>query len=201
MLDAKLAAEDRAAGGFPLKRSDLKGGRRAALAAGAALLALAPSPLPAQASDRQREAAVKADFLIKFPAYVRWPASARPLPGKTLQICLLGRDPFDRLIDAAAQGQRVNGFPLQVRRVAGPGRAGGCHVAFIRSDVPATLEALKGKPVLTVTDSDAGAASGMIHFVTRQGRVRFTIDEAQAAKKGVRISSRLLEIALDVRRP
>jgi hypothetical protein len=39
----------------------------------------------------------------------------------------------------------------------------------------------------------------MIHFVIHQGRVRFNIDEAQAARSGVAISSRLLSLALTVR--
>lgn len=159
-----------------------------------ATLALLALPAAAPPSD----VAVKAAFLTKFPAYVAWPAAARPRPGAPLQICLLGGDPFGRLIDDAARGQQVDGHPLQVRRLAAPGLAGGCHVAFVQGGNSA-LQGLQGKPVLTVTDARAGARNGMIHFVIHQGRVRFNIDEAQAAKSGVGISSRLLGIALTVR--
>lgn len=163
------------------------------LAAAMALLAF-PAPAAAPPSD----VAVKAAFLTKFPAYVDWPAAARPRPGAALQICILGGDPFGRLIDDAARGQQVDGHPLQVRRLAAPGQAGGCHVAFVQGGNAALL-GLQGKPVLTVTDARAGAQGGMIHFVIHQGRVRFNIDEAQAARSGVGISSRLLGIALSVR--
>jgi uncharacterized Zn-binding protein involved in type VI secretion len=169
---------------------------RRLLAAGLALLAF-PAPSAAQPSD----VAVKAAFLTKFPAYIAWPAGARPRPGAPLQICILGSDPFGRLIDEAARGQQVDGHPLQVRRLGAPGSAGGCHVAFVQGSAPALLQGLQGKPVLTVTDARAGGQSGMIHFVIHQGRVRFNIDEAQAARSGVGISSRLLGIALSVRRP
>ncbi|HEU0099924.1 MAG TPA: YfiR family protein [Allosphingosinicella sp.] len=158
--------------------------------------ALALAALPAPAAAPPSDVAVKAAFLTKFPAYVAWPASARPRPGAPLHICILGGDPFGRLIDDAARGQQVDGHPLQVRRLAAPGQAGGCHVAFVQGGNPA-LQGLQGKPVLTVTD--AGAGGGMIHFVIHQGRVRFNIDEAQAARSGVAISSRLLGIALTVR--
>lgn len=164
------------------------------LPAGLALLAL-PAPAAAPPSD----VAVKAAFLTKFPAYVAWPAAARPRPGAPLQICILGGDPFGRLIDEAARGQQVDGHPLQVRRLGAPALAGGCHIAFVQGSAPAMLQGLQGKPVLTVTDARAGAQSGMIHFVIHQGRVRFNIDEAQAARSGVGISSRLLGIALSVR--
>ncbi|MGZ8286629.1 MAG: YfiR family protein [Allosphingosinicella sp.] len=163
--------------------------------------ALALFALPAPAAAPPSDVAVKAAFLTKFPAYVAWPAAARPRPGAPLQICILGGDPFGRLIDEAARGQQVDGHPLRVRRHRAAATAGGCHVAFVQGSAPAMLQLLQGKPVLTVTDARAGAQSGMIHFVIHQGRVRFNIDEAQAARSGVGISSRLLGIALSVRRP
>ncbi|HEX8449747.1 MAG TPA: YfiR family protein [Allosphingosinicella sp.] len=161
--------------------------------------ALALAALPAAAAAPPSDVAVKAAFLTKFPAYVAWPAAARPRPGAALHICILGGDPFGRLIDEAARGQQVDGHPLQVRRLGAPGSAAGCHVAFVQGSAPAMLQGLQGKPVLTVTDARAGGQSGMIHFVIHQGRVRFNIDEAQAARSGVGISSRLLGIALNVR--
>jgi lipoprotein-anchoring transpeptidase ErfK/SrfK len=163
--------------------------------------ALALLASPAAAAAPPSDVAVKAAFLTKFPAYVAWPAAARPRPGAPLHICILGGDPFGRLIDEAARGQQVDGHPLQVRRLGAPGQAGGCHVAFVQGGSPALLQGLQGKPVLTVTDARAGPQGGMIHFVIHQGRVRFNIDEAQAARSGVGISSRLLGIALTVRRP
>jgi hypothetical protein len=161
--------------------------------------ALALLAVPAASAAPPSDVAVKAAFLTKFPAYVAWPAAARPRPGAPLQICILGGDPFGRLIDEAARGQQVDGHPLQVRRLGAPGSAGGCHVAFVQGGGGAMLQGLQGKPVLTVTDARAGAQGGMIHFVIHQGRVRFNIDEAQAARSGVGISSRLLGIALTVR--
>jgi len=158
-------------------------------------LIAAPSPAAPAPSD----VAVKAAFLTKFPAYVAWPAAVRPRPGAPVQLCILGGDPFGRLIDEAARGQQVDGHPLQVRRLAAPGQAGGCHIVFVQGGSPALLQGLRGKPVLTVTDARGGAQSGMIHFVIHQGRVRFNIDQAQATRSGVAISSRLLGIALNVR--
>ena len=184
----------------------MNGGRPALLAAGAALLALAavPSaartPARAPAAASPEELAVKASFLARFPAYVAWPPPARPRPGAPLMICILGGDPFGRTIDDAVRGHQVDGHPLRVRRLAAPDQAGGCHVAFVQGGAP-MLQGLQGKPVLTVTDSRGGGQAGMIHFVVHQGRVRFNIDEALAARSGMGISSRLLGIALSVRRP
>jgi hypothetical protein len=173
-------------------------GRRA-LAKGVAAIAaaaLACAPAAAQLSDM----AVKAAFLTKFPAYVSWP---RPPAGATINLCLIGSDPFGGLIDSAARGQQVDGRPIAVRRLTGTDGADSCQIAFVQGPGDARtgqmLQALRGKPVLTVTDSRAGAARGMISFVIDGGRVRFHIDQAAAQQSGLGLSSRLLAIALSVR--
>jgi hypothetical protein len=166
----------------------------------AALLVLIAAPASAQPSD----VAVKAAFLPKFGAYVAWPSAARPGAGESFELCVLGSDPFGRMIDEAARGQQVGGRPVQVRRLTGVAAAGGCHLAFVQgtaqSGTASMLQALQSKPVLTVTDERTGGQAGMIHFVIHQGRVRFTIDEAAAARSGLSINSRLLGIALSVKR-
>jgi hypothetical protein len=55
--------------------------------------------------------------------------------------------------------------------------------------------------VLTVTDASTdGRVRGMIHFVVVDNRVRFHIDQVRASESGLAISSRLLALALSVRR-
>ena len=55
------------------------------------------------------------------------------------------------------------------------------------------------QPILTITDARAGPQRGMIHFTIVAGRVRFFIDDAEAATRGLSISSRLLALAAGVR--
>jgi hypothetical protein len=160
-------------------------------------LALALGPLPARA--QPTEEAVKAAFLTKFANYVGWPAGAQPAPGAPFMLCILGPDPFGRTIDQAAGGQQVDRHPIAVRRIAGADSAGGCHIVFVRGASVQILTALAGRHVLTVTDQRGGQARGMVHFVIDQGRVRFHIDEAAAARGGLSINSRLLALALTVR--
>ena len=141
------------------------------------------------------EAAVKAAFLSKFAAYVGWPAGG--LRGESVTLCLVGGDPFGRTIDQAVRGQLIDGQPLQVKRLARPDDSAGCDLAFAANS--AVLEAMRDKPVLTVTDARSSVRRGMIHFVVVEGRVRFHIDEAAAVRSGLTINSRLLALALSVR--
>jgi hypothetical protein len=158
----------------------------------AASLGFAPGSARAQVS----EAAVKAAFLPKIVRYIDWPARA-VAPGAPLQICIVGSDPFGRLIDEAIAGQTLGDHAMSVRR---GGSLDGCQVAFLAGSVaPRAIAVLKGRPVLTVTDSRGGTTRGMIHFAPKGPRVSFHIDDAQAAQSGLGISARLLAIALSVR--
>ena len=167
--------------------------------AAAALASLCASPAAAQPS----EAAVKAAFLTKFPAYVDWPASLRMAPTAPITLCIVGSDPFGRAMDDAVRGQQVDRHPIVLKRYPSAAGADGCQIAYVDGNAARPtadlLHALEGKPVLTVTDARAGGARGMIHFVVDGGRVRFHIDEAAAQGAGLTLSARLLAIALSVR--
>lgn len=149
--------------------------------------------LSGAASAQPLETAVKAAFLTKFPAFVHG------LPqGSPLNVCVVGADRFGTAIERSASVRVV------VRRLAAVAPGDGCHVVYAtgsaRQSVRETLAALAGAPVLTVTDSDAGGARGMIHFVVAGERVRFHADSVQAARSRLQMSSKLLALALSVRR-
>ena len=123
--------------------------------------------------------AVKAAFLPKFPRYVTWPAGIHPGPREPFILCVIGRDPFGGQLDRAAASETVDGRAVAVRRMAGPDGAAGCHLAYVRgmsaNDTARFLLALRNRAILTV------------------------IDDAEAAERGLSISSRLLALALGVR--
>jgi hypothetical protein len=167
------------------------------------LLALALVLGAALAHAQPSETAVKAAFLPRFARYVTWPAPASPPAGAPFQLCIVGRDPFGPLLDQAAASEMIDGHPVAVRRTPFPERAAGCQLAFVEGATPQDttrmLLALRNQSILTVTDARAGPERGMIHFAIIAGRVRFFIDDAEAAGRGLSISSRLLALAVAVR--
>jgi hypothetical protein len=54
-------------------------------------------------------------------------------------------------------------------------------------------------PLLVVTSQAAEGHKGIINFVIRDDRVRFEIDDAEAARRGLTISSKLLSLAVSVK--
>lgn len=146
------------------------------------------------------EYAVKANFLYKFAPFVNWPPQAFA-GGAPLQICIAGADPFGSALDTAVRDQRVNGRAIAVRRMQRVVGAEGCQILFVgtsSAEPPGDmLRAVAGRPVLTVTDEQQRVAGGMIHFVVRNGRVRFTIDRAATTASGLEVSSKLLDLAVE----
>ena len=162
----------------------------------ALVLALAAPALAAE----QAEYAVKAAFLSKFGFYVEWPPAAFGA-GTPLTLCVVGDDPFGNYLDEAVAGQQVGGRSMVVRRLKSVSRDSGCHIAYVGSEPRpgAVNEALRGSPTLVVTDAQVSAAGGAIHFVLKDNRVRFTIDDDAAAQCGLNVSSKLLGLALAVK--
>ncbi|HEY8004553.1 MAG TPA: YfiR family protein [Phenylobacterium sp.] len=151
------------------------------------------------------ELAVKATYLYKLAPFVNWPPSAYAGPNAPLTICVQGADPFGPMLDRATSGLSVGGHPLAVRRLPRVERDSGCQIAYLAGG-PAqsqaqALQALQGQPVLTVTDeARTSSPRGIVHLVLEGGKVRFAIDEGQAEAGGVAISSKLLALAVAVKR-
>lgn len=169
---------------------------RVVVAAGAMIVL--STPAYAQVS----EAAVEAAFLPRFARYVTWPPAAMPRGSDPFILCVLGVDPLGPMLDTAVRSQTVNGRRIVVRRLSGATGADGCHIAFVEhgksQSAAQILAALANKAILTVTDRTTDAPHGIIHFVLADGHVRFLIDQAGAASRGISINSRLLALAVGV---
>jgi hypothetical protein len=163
------------------------------------VLAAISSAAPAQPT----ESDVKAAFLPRFARYVSWPASSAPSGADPFVLCVIGNDPFGADLDTAVRSQSVDGRRIIVRRLGSASGANGCQVAYVSGtsseSVESLLSALRGKPILTVTDAKYGGARGVIHFALVNGRVRFAIDNSDASRRGLTISSRLLALAVSVK--
>ena len=145
---------------------------------------------------------VKAAFLFNFAKFVDWPESTLAR-NETMNVCVLGDDPFGPLLNRTVEGKTVHDRTIRVARVSEINDASQCHVLFIsgseRRELPRLLPALAGMSILTVGEMASFAQSGgMIGFTTEQDRVRFEINNEAAERAGLRISSQLLKLATRV---
>jgi hypothetical protein len=160
------------------------------------VLALSASITAAAPTEYQ----VKAVFLFNFTQFVDWPQSAFPEPNSPVVIGVLGDDPFGSTLDETVTGETVNGRPLVVRRYRSAEETDGCHVLFINlpvnAQLPAILERLRARNVLTVSDArDFARAGGVIELVSVDNRIRLQINLDAARAANLMISSKLLRPA------
>jgi hypothetical protein len=151
------------------------------------------------------EDAVKAAYLYKFASYVDWPSDSPEGLQTPLAIGVLGAPDFASELASITANRQVNGRSIVVRALRSTDALENLHVLFIDSAEADRLDQLLsptlGRPILTVTESvDALTAGSIINFVVTGERVRFEISLAQAELSGLRLDSRLLAVAENVRR-
>jgi len=143
---------------------------------------------------------VEAVFLFNFSQFVDWPPQAFPQPDSPIVIGVLGSDPFDGTLDDVVRGEMVKGRPLVVRRFQRIEQFTDCHILFIsRSERPRlepTVQMLKGRSILTVSDLDEFATQGgVIGFVLLDNKIRLRVNLQAAKDAGLTLSSKLLRPA------
>ena len=159
----------------------------------------------ATAAPSAQEVAVKAAYLAKFAPFVVWPQAAFAAPNAPLVLCVQGDDPFDGMLDQLTAGQSVGAHPVIVRRMARLDPDFGCQIAYLarllRPVARRRAESGRG-PAGADGDRRGGeaASKGIVHLVLVDGRVRFMIDAEKAGHCQLGISSKLLALAVEVKR-
>jgi hypothetical protein len=148
---------------------------------------------------------VKAAYLYGFGRFVEWPASSPAASGTAFVLCVLGADPFGRVIDEVAANAVMKEEPVRIHRISRLDESEPCHTLFISSSedvqVAKLLEGLNHRAVLTVSDAPQFAQrGGMIGFSVESNRVRFTVNLGAAKDAGLTLNSELLRVAAAVLR-
>jgi hypothetical protein len=147
---------------------------------------------------------VKAAFLYNFAKFVEWPNAAEPPSDGLFVIGILGKDPFGSTLDLLVKTKMAMGRRIEVKRFTRVEDVHGCHMLFISASearkLPATIKALSGTSVLTVSEVPQFLeAGGMLNLVLAGNRVAFEANPRAAEREGFRLSSKLLQLALNLR--
>lgn len=148
---------------------------------------------------------LKAASLFRFLGYVEWPASNQPERDFHVIGVIDAADIAEELTVVAA-GRRVNDRTVVVRRMSASEAPGDVDELFIGTSDLAQVRAIIGRvrnsPVLIVTQAEHALAHGsMVNFRIADDRLRFEVALDNAEQAGLRVSSRMLSVALRVVRP
>jgi len=162
-------------------------------------LVLFAAPLCSAQTPQPTDSQVKAAYLYNFGKFVTWPASG----AEVFQICILGKDPFGRVLDSTVTGESIDGKKITVQRISRVQEGAGCNILFVstseESRLPAILVEAQRMHILTVSDMPHFAErGGTIGLVNQQGRVRFEVNLKMAEQTHLLLSSELLKVAIRV---
>ncbi|MDB5863098.1 MAG: YfiR family protein [Betaproteobacteria bacterium] len=154
-------------------------------------------------TDRALEQRVKAAFLYRFADFVIWPDTAFAKPDSPFVIAVAGADGVADHLRTITAGRSVGGRPIEIRRVGASDPVPTAQILFISGSDRARLrEHLRAAPRYSLVVSEVEGAleqGSVINFVIAEDRVRFEISLESAEKRGLRLSSRLLAVARNVR--
>lgn len=172
--------------------------RSPAIAVISLLVVLASPGAVSTSADSEVEIRLKAAYIYNFARFVEWPARSGNGP---VRIGVLGKGDLASPLAQVVRGKTANGRSIEVAQIDSLTDSDCCEILLIeRSESKHTQEivqALAGKPVLTVCDEKDGFKEGvMIAFRVFEESVRFEINQEAAERAGLRISSQLLKVAL-----
>jgi len=149
------------------------------------------------ADENNAEYKVKAGYLYNFTKFVTWPKD----DSETFNICILGQDPFGKLIDPIEK-RTAFGLPIKLFRFNTLSKSQRCHIVFIGSDnnedflTKGTLVIRDVGKTLSVGEGEVFAQhGGMIGFVNRDGKIKLQINLKALQQSGLAVSAKLLEVA------
>lgn len=156
-----------------------------------------------ESGDATLERRVKAAFLFKFASFIDWPPDAFAQADSPIRIAVMGDDAMAQDVLEASMNRTVEGRRVEVRPIAAGDTLDGVNILFLRDAAAARLGGsiadLEPRAILVVTESAGGLRRGsVINFVLDGGRVRFDISLDEAARRGIRLSSRLITVARQV---
>jgi len=144
---------------------------------------------------------LKAAFLLNFAKFVEWPPRVFAEATSPIVLGILGENPFGDVLKRTIRDKTINDRPLVIKEFRSAAEATNCHLLFIgasqKAHLPEILAGLRGASVLTVGETDRFTESGgMINFIRQGNKIRFQINEATAKSVGLKISSKLLNLAV-----
>jgi hypothetical protein len=147
------------------------------------------------------EGRMKAAFIFNFMQFIEWPENSFRESGGTLVLGIYGDCRFEDCLEQL-QNRDVKGHPIQVIRVDRFSDISKCHMLFVptmkKEAVKALLSRLPFPAPVTVGEQDGFAEmGGAINLFVGEGqRLAFEVNVQAASGSGVKISSRLLRLAV-----
>lgn len=164
----------------------------------ALMVLLASVAMSMPAWSQYGEYILKAAFMEKFTHFIEWPNATK----NVFNVCVIGENPFKGTLKKLASSSRIKSKPTKFTTIDNIDSISNCNILFIssskRTSINQILNSVRGQPVLTISDTPGFAQQGVIiNFLrNKDNNIQFEINHRMAQNVGLKISSRLLKLAI-----
>ncbi|SFU50581.1 YfiR family protein [Pseudoduganella namucuonensis] len=170
------------------------------LGGGVALCCAMLAPSAGRAQVPVQGGALKAAYIYNIALFTTWPAAAAAGGGergeRPFAVCAR---PTHTLWESLRrlEGKPVNGRPWTLLDAASAPRS--CDISVMTGETaPSRAPELSAGTLYVVDGAAAGRYAGAVTLVDEDDHVRFDVDTREAARLGLKFSSRLLRLARNV---
>jgi hypothetical protein len=148
------------------------------------------------------EPSLKAAFIYNFARFTEWPTDALP-PTAAVSACVMGDRDITEALERIVKGRQLAGHAISVSPVEAGGKLRSCQILYMSglttSQLAATVTAVRGAPVLTISDAENFVQQGGIaQMFVEDGKMRFNLNLSVSKVSRLQLSSRLLALAAHV---
>jgi hypothetical protein len=146
-------------------------------------------------------ARLKSVFMYNFTRYIDWPADYK---SGDFVITMYGTNPSMLAeLNKMALTKTVGTQKIEIRNITSLDGIGKCNILYVTPDVATPIAdivaKIKGKATLIVTEQPGLAKKGSaINFVVVDNRQKFELNQSNAEKNHLKVSSSLLALAIPV---
>ncbi|MGZ8227847.1 MAG: YfiR family protein [Methylococcaceae bacterium] len=143
---------------------------------------------------------LKAAFLLKFAQFTSWPTNSTEEP---FNLCIYGSNPF-KGSHALFEDKSLNNRQVVIKTPDSEQEIKNCQLLFFNTaneqKLSHVLTQLHDSPTLTISDdATAWDAGVMITMSTEPNRITFRINNTAAREAKLALSSRMLQLAKEVK--
>lgn len=148
-----------------------------------------------QTAVQKREKQIKAAFMFNFLKFVEWPESMQ----NASTICFLEENTFGDALTPLTK-KEVRGKPIKIKENITLNNISQCSILYVDPKFEESLDTMLLDiyiyPILTISDMRHFAfKGGVLGFYREKKRIRFAINTSRAERLGLKLSSKLLELA------
>ena len=147
------------------------------------------------------EHTMKAVALEKLSLFISWPANTlKNDPSQEFVIGVLGQASFSDILKDVYKEKKIKERKVKIVTIKNIQELTECQILIIpnikTSELNKVLNYVKGKPILTISDTEGFAEAGcFINFYEYENKLRFEINQKGLKDAGFTVDYRLLKVS------